>query len=258
MENVVAIANLSKSYGNVRALQDISLNIPSGVVWGILGPNGSGKTTLMRIVCAITRRDSGSVKVLGMDPAEFPLKLKEVIGYVPEDPVLYESMTASEYLSFVASVRKIDPAMYEKRTEALFTALELKDYASEPIGSLSFGNRQKVSIASALIHDPQILVLDEALKGVDPRSSRVVKDLVHALAERGKTILFSTHVLEIAESTCQKISILYHGKVVEEGSLEEIRSREKGSGTNLEDIFLKLTSDDAIKSMGENLAGILG
>ena len=148
--------------------------------------------------------------------------------------------------------------MYEKRTGALFTALELKDYANEPIGSLSFGNRQKVSIASALIHDPQILVLDEALKGVDPRSSRVVKDLVHALAERGKTILFSTHVLEIAESTCQKISILYHGKVVEEGSLEEIRSREKGSGTNLEDIFLKLTSDDAIKSMGEDLAGILG
>ncbi|MGC8505088.1 MAG: ABC transporter ATP-binding protein [Thermoplasmata archaeon] len=258
MENVVAIAHLSKSYGDVRALQDISLNIPSGVVWGILGPNGSGKTTLMRIVCAITPRDSGSVKVLGMDPAEFPMKLKEVIGYVPEDPVLYESMTASEYLSFVASVRKIDPTTYEKRAEALFRALELKDYANEPIGSLSFGNRQKVSIASALIHDPQILVLDEALKGVDPRSSRVVKDLVHALAERGKTILFSTHVLEIAESTCQKISILYHGKVVEEGSLEEIRSREKGPGTNLEDIFLRLTSDDAIKSMGEDLAGILG
>jgi ABC-2 type transport system ATP-binding protein len=258
MENVVTIANLSKSYGNVRALQNINLNIPSGVVWGILGPNGSGKTTLMRIICAITHRDSGSVRVLGMDPAEFPLKLKESIGYVPEDPVLYESMTPSEYLGFVASVRRIDRILFEKRTGALFSALELMDYVNEPIGSLSFGNRQKVSIASALIHDPQILVLDEALKGVDPRSSRVVKDLIRALAGRGKTILFSTHVLEIAESTCQKISILYHGSVVEEGSMEEIRIRDRSSGERLEDIFLKLTSDDAIKSMGEDLAGILG
>jgi len=249
----VSIRDLHKRYGSNIALDSINLDIEAGQVFGILGPNGSGKTTILRIICSILNQTSGKVNVLGYDTSLSKNEVKKRIGYVPETPLLYESLTPSEYFSFTASVREIDQKTLTDRVSNFSTALGINGSLNDLIGSLSFGTKQKVAIIGALLHDPEIIVLDEGMNGLDPLSAKILKDLLADLAARGKTVIFSTHIMEVAESVCDRIAILYHGNIVSVGTMKDLKESAGTAETNLEDIFIKLTGNENIHEIVSSL-----
>ncbi len=252
-EGSVSIKGLYKNYGDTHALNGVELEISPGEVFGILGPNGSGKTTLLRIICSILEPTAGYVRVDGVNAIEDPIAVKSIVGYVPETPTLYESLTPIEFLSFIGSIRKIDPTILEDRIRRFSEAFEIRDKLDNFIGSLSFGTKQKVAIIAALIHDPKIIVLDEGMNGLDPRSARILKNLLTDYAMAGRTVIFSTHVLEVAQNVCNRLAIIYKGKIVDTGTLEEMRSRSGSSESNLEDIFLNMTGDSDLGPVIDSL-----
>ncbi len=241
----IVVRSLFKSYGDVKALNGVDLEIEKGEIFGILGPNGSGKTTLLRILCSLLDYNSGYVNVSGKKVESNSFELKKTIGYVPETPVLYESLTPMEYLSFIGGVRRIKSDVLRRRIEGFSTAFELGDLMNSLIGSLSFGTKQKVGIIGALLHDPSLIILDEAMNGLDPGSSRVLKDLLADYADQGKTIIFSTHILEVAEGVCTRLAIIYKGRIIDSGTPEEFRIR--SGGKRFEDIFLEETGRRDLK-----------
>lgn len=254
----ISIKGLYKNYGDTHALNGVDMDIESGEVFGILGPNGSGKTTLLRIICSILEPTAGYINVNGVNAIEEPLEVKSLVGYVPETPTLYESLTPVEFLSFTGAVRKIEPEVLEERIRRFAEAFEITDKLDNFIGSLSFGTKQKVAIISAFIHDPRIIVLDEGMNGLDPRSARILKNLLVDYAKSGRTIIFSTHVLEVAENVCDRLAIIYKGKIVDTGTLSEMRKRSGSSEAKLEDIFLNMTGDSdlgpVINSLRETMS----
>jgi ABC-2 type transport system ATP-binding protein len=241
----IVVRSLFKSYGDVKALNGVDLEIEKGEIFGILGPNGSGKTTLLRILCSLLDYNSGYVNVSGKKVESNSFELKKTIGYVPETPVLYESLTPMEYLSFIGGVRRIKSDVLRRRIEGFASAFELGDLMNSLIGSLSFGTKQKVGIIGALLHDPSLIILDEAMNGLDPGSSRVLKDLLADYADQGKTIIFSTHILEVAEGVCTRLAIIYKGRIIDSGTPEEFRTR--SGGKRFEDIFLEETGRRDLK-----------
>ena len=252
---MIELVNITKAYSDKIALSGINLQVEQGQIYGILGPNGSGKTTMLKLISSIIKPTSGYIRVLGHDTVTENNVVKSITGYVPETPALYESMSIWEYLRFIASVRKVPTGQYEKRATEFLKAFELDETSSDYIGNLSFGTRQKVAIIAALIHDPQVIVLDEAMNGLDPRSSKILKDLLARIAERGKIIIFSTHIMEVAQRLCTRLSILYAGKIVDSGTFGELEK--KHSEGNLEDIFLKVTGsedlDPTVNSLAESM-----
>jgi ABC-2 type transport system ATP-binding protein len=235
-------------------LQGIDLDIEEGVIEGLLGPNGSGKSTLMKAIIGLVKPDAGDIRVLGKSVLEYPIETKKRIGYVSEDPRLYEFLTAVEYLDFIADAYQLDVETKNQRINEYLDAFGLKNRANELISGYSGGMKQKVAIISALLHRPRILILDEALTGLDPMSARIVKDLLHELAKEGVTILFSTHVLAIAEVICDQITLLHSGKIIARGQLDELR--EQAQLDDLEDIFLKLTGSNDLKAIVDALRSI--
>lgn len=231
--------DVRKSYGVVKALDGVSLELREGEILGLLGPNGSGKTTLIKILMGFIRPDSGYVEVLGMDPYDNP-DVRARIGYVPEELALYNSLTPKELFDLVARIRRLEPAAYARRLDLLVSSLGLKDRMDDLIGSLSRGNKQKVAVILALLHEPDILLLDEPIVGLDPAVARIFKELLYEMRDRGCAIMFSTHILEVAEAICDRIIIMHKGKVVAEGAVEDIlklAAREK----TLEEVFLEVT-----------------
>ena len=247
----IVVQGLFKSYGDTRALDGIDLEISPGEIFGVLGPNGSGKTTLLRILCSVLDYSAGYVRVGGLDVVKDAIEVKRITGYVPETPTLYESLTPTEFLNYVGSVRKIDPDTLARRIETFAGAFEILDKMDTFIGSLSFGTKQKVAIISALIHDPSIIILDEAMNGLDPRSAKILKNLLNDYASRGRTIIFSTHVLEVAENVCTRMAIIYRGRIVDTGTLRELR--ERSGSSRLEDIFLGATGNSDLSAVVESL-----
>ncbi len=252
-DNSITIKGLCKNYGEVRALDGIDLEIPGGEIFGILGPNGSGKTTLLKIISSIIEPTSGLVSVNGINVMADPMKVKSIIGYVPETPNLYESLTPIEFLGFVGSIRKIDHEILTERIYRFAKAFEIEDNLNNFIGSLSFGTKQKVAIISAFIHDPDIIILDEGMNGLDPRSAKILKNLLLEYVSSGRTVLFSTHVLEVAESVCHRMAIIYKGRIMDVGTLKELRESAGRHDANLEDIFLKATGDSDLKPVIDSL-----
>ena len=252
-DNSITIRGLCKNYGEVRALDGIDLEIPGGEIFGILGPNGSGKTTLLKIISSIIEPTSGLVSVNGINVMADPMKVKSIIGYVPETPNLYESLTPIEFLGFVGSIRKIDHEILTERIYRFAKAFEIEDNLNNFIGSLSFGTKQKVAIISAFIHDPDIVILDEGMNGLDPRSAKILKNLLLEYVSSGRTVLFSTHVLEVAESVCHRMAIIYKGRIMDVGTLKELRDSAGRHDANLEDIFLKATGDSDLKPVIDSL-----
>ena len=251
--DAVEIESISKSFGSVMAVNSLNLAVEPGEIRGLLGPNGSGKSTTMKIILGILRPDAGSVKVLGVDVSERPVEAKRMIGYVPESPYLYEYLTASEYLDFVGVAYGIDPKDRKIRVEELLSAFQMDEHANEVMSGFSQGMKQKIALISALIHEPKVLVLDVALNGLDPRSARIVKDLLQRLAGQGVAILFSTHVLEIAEAICRKITILNGGSIIAEGTMQELRAMAGLQGSSLEEVFLRLTGGEDTAKIVEAL-----
>ena len=249
----VKLSGVSKRYGDVTAVDYLDLEVRRGEVFGLLGPNGSGKSTTLKLILGLVKPDSGSVNVLGINVEDDPVAVKRKIGYVPEAPRIYEFLTALEFLDFTGDVYGMAPEEKKKRIEEFVRALDLEGREGDIISSYSEGMKQKVVIISALMHKPELLLLDEPLSGLDPKSARIVKDLLRELASQGVTTIMSTHILEIAQAMCDRIAIMYGGRLLALGTMEELRRKAKMPESGLEDIFLKLTGTSDVKPIVEAL-----
>ncbi len=248
------IDSLCKSYGEVKAVRGVSISLRRGEILGLLGPNGSGKSTTMKVVLGILKPDSGSVSVYGHDVSSNPVDVKRRMGYVPETPQLYEFLTGMEYTDFVAEMYGVPPAERRERINHFLAGLQLAGHENEMISGYSQGMKQKIALISALVHKPKILVLDEALNGLDPRSAKLVKDLLRELTAEGVSILFSTHVLEIAQALCDRVAIMYQGTILAEGTVAELRAKAGLPGSTLEEVFLRMTGTDDIGEVVKELS----
>lgn len=237
------VESVSKSYGDVHALTDVSFQVPAGQIVGLLGPNGAGKSTMMKSILGLLRPEFGRILVFGHDVQTDSTATKRMVGYVPESPALYEFLTGAEYLDFVADMYGLSAEARKERLPPFLAGLELAGHENSLISGYSQGMKQKVALIAALAHRPHLLVLDEPLNGLDPRSARVTKDLLRSLAVHDSVgVLFSTHVLEIAQAICDRIVILHHGAIVASGTVEALRARAGLlSGSGLEEVFLSLT-----------------
>ena len=253
---LIEASELTKQFGSVQALTGLNFRVMPGEIYGLLGPNGAGKTTTIKVITGLMEPTSGCVKVGGFDPVKNPIEVKSRIGYVAEKPILYESLSSRDFLEFVASIRKIDQNTVNRRVTQLADAFDMAKYFDAPIATLSMGMKQKVALIASLVHQPPILLLDEPLTGLDAKSSRIVKDLLSLHAQKGGAVLFSTHIMEVAEHICTRIGIIYQGKVIAEGTLDQLKTKTEGKSNTLEEVFLKLTNEeveiaDATRLLGE-------
>ena len=252
-ETAVELRGVAKRYADIVAVDYIDLDVKRGEIFGLLGPNGSGKSTALKIILGLVKPDSGSVNALRISVGENPVEVKRRVGYVPESPRMYEFLTGLEYLDLTGDIYGMSPAEKKNRIDQYLEALELEGREGDMISSYSQGMKQKVAVISALMHSPQLLLLDEPLSGLDPRSARIIKDLLRELASEGVTTILSTHVLEIAQAMCDRIAIMYEGRLLALGTMEELREKARMPGSDLEDIFLKLTGTADIRPVIEAL-----
>jgi ABC-2 type transport system ATP-binding protein len=237
----------------VTAVDYLDIEVKRGEILGLLGPNGSGKSTTLKMILGLVKPDSGSVNVLGISVEDDPVAVKRKVGYVPESPRIYEFLTGLEFIDFTGDVFGMKNEEKKKRSEEFVKALDLEGREGDMMSSYSEGMKQKVVIISALMHKPELLLLDEPLSGLDPKSARIVKDLLRELASQGVTAIMSTHVLEIAQAMCDRIAIMYEGRLLALGTMKELRQRAKMPESGLEDIFLKLTGTGDVKPVVEAL-----
>jgi ABC-2 type transport system ATP-binding protein len=238
------VNNLKKFYGDVHAVDDVSFVVRNGEIYGLLGPNGAGKTTTMKCILGLVDIDGGRVSVLGKDPVVDPEAVKASIGYVPDEPLVYKSMSPAELFDFVASIRQIDPAAATRKANEVLAALDATRHYQDPIITLSRGNQQKIQIVAAMLHEPRLLILDEPTANLDAKSARIVKEILHLHVEQGGSVLLSTHVMEQAAELCTRIGIINQGRLVVEGTLAELRAVAKESRASLENMFLQFTGQD--------------
>ncbi len=249
------VDGVTKRFGSVEALSSVSFSVAAGEIVGLLGPNGAGKSTTMKTVLGLLRPDSGSIRLFGKDVGIDPIETKRQVGYVPESPALYEFLTGAEYLDFVADMYGLDAPTRLARIQQFLTGFELAGHENSLISGYSQGMKQKVALIAALAHRPKLLVLDEPLNGLDPRSARITKDLLRSLAlHDGVAILFSTHVLEIAQAICDRVVILHQGRVLASGTVASLRDRAGLAGRDLEEVFLKLTGTGDLRDVVDALS----
>jgi ABC-2 type transport system ATP-binding protein len=239
MAALIRTAQLSHSYGDTPALRGLDLQVEAGEIVGLLGPNGAGKSTTVKILAGLLRPTSGSAAVGGYDLATHALEAKRRLGYVPEQPAVYETLTANEFLEVIAALHHLDPTTAAPRRDELLGLLGLADAARQRLSSFSKGMKQKVVLAAALLHRPDVLILDEPLDGLDANSARVVKELLRALAGQGRAILFCSHILEVVERMCTRIVVLNEGTAIAAGTPAEIAARTNTG--SLDDAFAALT-----------------
>ncbi|HNC44208.1 MAG TPA: ABC transporter ATP-binding protein [Acidobacteriota bacterium] len=246
---VIEAIGLQKSYGHHQAVKGVDLVVRPGEIFGFLGPNGAGKTTTIKMLVGLLAPSAGVARIGGHDIQKEPIQAKSLIGYVPDQPHLPDKLTAREYLRFIAGLYNLDRTAARRRGEELLKLFALSDQADELVGGYSHGMRQKIVLAGALLHDPKVFFLDEPTVGLDPRSARLIKDILRDLAGRGTAVFMSTHILEIAERMCDRVAIIYDGRVIAIGTMEELRTAQ--TAESLEDIFLKLTGGTDEKASGE-------
>ena len=244
-EPLIETSGLTKRFGSVQALTDLNLRIMPGEIYGLLGPNGAGKSTTIKTVLGLLEPTAGWIKVAGFDPAKNPIEVKSRIGYVAENPIVYDSLSPRDFLEFVSSIRRIDQAKANELVSSLADAFGMVQYFDSPIATLSLGMKQKVALIASFVHQPPVLLLDEPLNGLDAKSSRIVKDLVSFHAQKGGAVLFSTHIMEVAEQVCTRIGIIDQGRVISEGTLDQLRGKAQDQTGSLEEVFLKLTNEES-------------
>lgn len=235
---MLKIEHLTKTYGDKRAVDDLSLHIQPGEIYGFIGHNGAGKTTTLKACCGILRYDSGEITVDGVSMKQNPILCKSKIAYIPDNPDLYEFMTGIQFLNFVADIFGVSAADRQERIHKYADAFELTGDLAQPISAYSHGMKQKLAIISALIHEPKLIIMDEPFVGLDPKATHLLKELMHELCGQGSAIFFSTHVLEVAERLCDKIAIIKGGRLIRSGSTEEVKG-----DSSLEDVFLELEEE---------------
>jgi ABC-2 type transport system ATP-binding protein len=233
---------LARSFGRTVAVDRVDLSVRSGEVFGLLGPNGAGKTTTLRMLCGLVVPSAGEARICGVDVWRAPRQARARLGYLDEDPIVYPYLTGREFLHLVADLYGVARGRRrEEHIDDLLELLEMADKADELVSGYSHGTRQKIGLASLLIHDPDVLLLDEPTNGLDPRAARRVKELLQELAGRGRAVVLSTHILEIAQALCGRVAIIDQGRVVANGTLDELRAGVGEDGASLEDLFLTLT-----------------
>lgn len=234
---------VTKRFGDLVAVNDLTLSIGEGEIFGFLGPNGAGKTTTIKMLVGLLRPTFGEIYVTGINIRKEPEKAKSLIGYIPDNPYIYDKLTGREFLYLMASLRHLKDNNVSKRIEQLFELFGVGEWGDSYAGEYSHGMRQKIIMASALIHDPKVLVIDEPMVGLDPQSQRLVKDIFLLLAKRGTSIFMSTHTLSIASEICTRIGIIHKGNLLIVGTKEELISKADEKGVSLEDYFLQLTGE---------------
>jgi ABC-2 type transport system ATP-binding protein len=238
---VLVIEELTKKFGNFKAVDDISLAVSRGEIFGFLGPNGAGKTTTIKMIAGLLKPDTGRIFINGISLGDNPRQCKQDTGYIPDRPYLFEKLTGHEFLQFIASLYSLAPETFSRNTAHYLKLFDLLDWQHHLIESYSHGMRQKLIIASVFMLNPPLIVVDEPMVGLDPKSARIVKELFKNHAARGATIFLSTHSLEIAEELCDRIGIILHGRLRAVGNLNDLQLEAKMEHTDLEDIFLELT-----------------
>lgn len=251
-DTLIELRQLTKRYGEKTAVDEVSLDVHGGEIFGFLGPNGAGKTTTIKAIVGLLRPSSGAVRVGGSDVQTDPIRAKAVCGYVPDTPNLYPKLSGRELLRFVGDLYGINSTQVDRRIDELLRLFDLTAAADQTLDSYSHGMRQKASLAAALVHDPKVLVLDEPTVGLDPKSARLIKDILRQLADRGAAVFLSTHILEIAERMCDRIGIIHQGRLIASGTMDELRRMGKGE-SRLEDIFLTLTGGAEYAEIAEVL-----
>ena len=237
---MLKIEHLTKLYGEKKAVDDLSLHIEKGEIYGFIGHNGAGKTTTIKACCGILQFDSGEILVDGVSVKADPLSCKRKIAYIPDNPDLYDFMSGIKYLNFVADIFGVSQSERQERIRRYADTFELTDDLAQPIGSYSHGMKQKLAIISALIHEPKLIIMDEPFVGLDPKASHTLKLLMRDICDRGGAIFFSTHVLEVAEKLCDKVAIIKGGRLIKSGTMEDVKGDE-----SLESVFLELEDDHA-------------
>ena len=236
---MIEARGLRKAFKTLVAVEAVDLEVAGGEIFGFLGPNGAGKTTTIKMLIGLLRPSAGVARIGGHDVERDPIAAKALIGYVPDEPYLPEKLSAREFLQFIGGLYRVPTAQARRRGEELLRLFDLSGHADELLGGYSHGMRQKMALAGALLHDPRALFLDEPTVGLDPRSARLIKDILRQLAARGTAIFLTTHILEIAERLCDRVAIISDGRVIAAGTMDEMRAGIHDR--SLEDIFLSLT-----------------
>ncbi len=240
---VIELVHLVKKFGDLVAVNNVTLTIPRGEFFAMLGPNAAGKTTTLKILAGLMKPTSGNARVCGFDVQTQPLEARRRIAYVPDFPFLYEKLTAREFFRFIGQLFQMDDAPVAASAHELIGRFHLGEFAGLPLESLSHGTRQRVAIVSALLHGPEVFVIDEPMVGLDPQHARVVKDVLKERSRAGMTVLMSTHELGVAEEMADRIGIIHGGKLIAVGTRDELRKQSGASGP-LEDVFLALTAEE--------------
>ena len=252
---MIRLSGVTKRYGHFTAVDRMDLVVPRGELFGLLGPNGAGKTTTLRMIAGILVPTEGSVTIGGIDVRSDPRGAKQRMGYIPDRPYVYDKLTGAEFMRFVAALYGQEGPQIERRTDELLALFELTPWKNELTESYSHGMRQKLIIASALLHRPDVIVVDEPMVGLDPKGARLLKDLFRGFVDRGGTVLMSTHTLEVAEAMCDRIAIVQGGKVAAQGTMDELREQTASDGLTLEQLFLKLTGGTGAPELDAILDG---
>jgi len=250
---MIQLKALTKRYGTFTAVDAINLEVPHGQLFGFLGPNGAGKTTTLRMIAGILSPTAGTVHINGIDVAKDPAAAKAVLGYIPDRPFIYEKLTGAEFLRFVAGLYGQDGAVIERRMTELLTLFDLIEWRDELVESYSHGMRQKLIISSAFLHRPKVIVVDEPMVGLDPKAARILKDLFREYTKRGHTIMMSTHTLEVAETVCDRVAIIHGGRIRAAGTMDELYASVGAGAKGLEELFLRLTGENAARELVEVL-----
>jgi ABC-2 type transport system ATP-binding protein len=248
---MIAIANLVKEYGKFRAVDGVSLEVPGGQIHGFLGPNGAGKTTTIRMIAGLLKPTAGTIVVNGHDLAKEPEAAKASLGFIPDRPFIYEKLTAAEFLRFHAGLYGIDGNGVGARISEMLALFELERWENELVESFSHGMKQRLVMSAAFLHRPKAVLVDEPMVGLDPRGARLIKNVFRRMSERGVAILMSTHTLEVAEEMCDRISIILKGRIIAEGTVNQLRQLAGSQDEQLTPVFLKLTGGSALQEIDE-------
>ena len=237
---MLQIQHLTKSYGDKKAVDDLSLHIAPGEIYGFIGHNGAGKTTTLKACAGILPFEEGQILIAGQDMKARPLDCKQQMAYIPDNPDLYEFMSGIRFLNFIGDVFRVEPTVRRERIHKYAQMLEIEGDLAQPLSAFSHGMKQKLALIAAWIHEPKLILMDEPFVGLDPKASHLLKELMHEHCDKGGAIFFSTHVLDVAEKLCDKVAIIKEGRLIASGSMQDVKGNE-----SLEDVFLELEDDHA-------------
>jgi len=240
---MIRLVHLSKTYGGIVAVSDVHLHVQPGEVFGFIGPNGAGKTTTIKMMAGLLSPTQGSVFINGVDMAKDPVRAKLKIGLIPDRPFLYEKLTAMEFLQFTAGLYNVGKQAFAEKSRELFSRFSLSDRANELIEAYSHGMKQRLIMCAALLHEPQVIIVDEPMVGLDPRGIKMVKELFRALAQNGTTVFMSTHTLRLAEEVCDRIAIIHKGVLMVIGTLQDLQQHIQNGDADLEQVFFEITQE---------------